>query len=144
MAPSITLTSTAFSGASTRKVYASALRVSHKKNNTVAPLENGTAAAYVQTNSYENPRYVLDNVMLQSDTGYLTYTDVLTLLRTKYGVTNAPTITIAYGTASTLVGVDGTTTAIKVILDSADFSFDTRDSKDARLPVGTLTFIETK
>jgi hypothetical protein len=142
--PSVTLTSTAFSGSSTRTVRCQSVQVGLKKNNEVKPIDNGTALAYVQTVSYENPRYSIRGVHFTGETGTLTYADVLALIRLKYGTSSAPTLTVTYGTSSTLVGADGTTTAIKVILDSADFPIDTGDSNRGYLPVATLNFIETK
>ncbi len=142
--PAITLTSTAFSGSSTRTVLASAVSVGLRKNITVQAPENGDNLGYVQTQSYENPRYAIRGVHFTGASGTLTYADVLNLIKLKYGDVAAPTLTVTYGTTSTLVGSDGTSTAIKVILESCDFPIDVSDSKNGYMPVATLNFVETR
>jgi hypothetical protein len=48
-----------------------------------------------------------------------------------------------YGTAKTLVGVDGTTMDIKVVMEGFNFPIDAKNTKEGYMPVGSITFVET-
>lgn len=148
----ITLTSSDLSPSVVR-ILASSISVGMKKNNTTFPIENGTNLAEVETNSFNNPTYSIQGVKLTGEANSLTYNHVLTLLAHDFNGTNAPTLTITYGrgsntTLSHLKYVSGdltpTSEAIPVILESANFNFDAKDSVGAYQPQGSLTFIETR
>jgi hypothetical protein len=141
----------AFSGGTSKVCMGTTATVGLRKNNYTQAIENGTNKAIVATNSYENPIYTLNNIQListsqLSDTTRvpITYANILELMRLQYDTTNAPTLKITYGASTVVPQVTGTAGPIPVILESANITFDTNDSKDAYLPVASLTFVETR
>jgi hypothetical protein len=143
MNTTIRLVSSAFTGTTNPQVIGDKVTVSGKKNNVVVPNANVSSIVEVQTQSYENPKYIISNVMLTGSSGILTYPQILQMYRWKYTGTNKIYLTVGYGTASTLVGVDGTTTSIPVMLDDFSLDISAKDTKSAYLPTASLTFVET-
>jgi len=84
------------------------------------------------------------NVSLTS-TAELAQTDLTELIKTKYDGTNPLYLTIKYGPigAETVINSLSGETRIPVVLESYNFPLNTTDTRDAYLPVGTLSFVET-
>lgn len=144
----MTATITITFGGTTYSAFCRRLIVSGKTNTDAKPDVNGADAVSVQTLSYENPKYVFDGVELtgtaRAGETALTYAKVLDIYRNRYDGTNGVTVSCIYGTSTNLVGVDGTTTNIPVVLSDYSLPLDAKDSKDAELPSMKLTFMETK
>jgi len=159
----ITITSSALTGSPIR-ILCSGVTVGIKKNNTTKPIENGTDIAEVQTQSFNNPTYSIQGLMLadalssaeklkiEPTKTLMTYSHLLELMALAYDGTNAPTLTITYGradsnrsvTSATLPQWDKTAGPIPVILDQANVNIDTKDSLEGYFPMGSITFVETR
>jgi hypothetical protein len=130
------------------------LRVSGKKNTVVKPYATGNVPSEAQTTTPENLKYVANNVFFTEDPGTLSYNDLLTLYLAPYkgaASTTHPAIklVVTYDTtdtpvvSKTIANETIATTEIYVVMESFDVSFDTKSSKDAKLPTGSITFVET-
>jgi hypothetical protein len=128
----------------TKRILGNQVTISGTKNNDTKPNANGTNLSQAITQSFENPKYVISGVKDTGVSGMLTYADVLTLYQAKYDNTNAGTLIITYGTASTVPSITSSTQGAKVVLESYNITYDCTDSKNAYLPNMTLTFVETK
>lgn len=134
-----------FATSATRIVYPTSITIGGRKNVLRQPLENGTALARVQTQSYENPTYSLNGVVVDlSNTNSIQYKDVLSLYTMKYDGTNAPVLRAKYNTNNSITDTDTTTTDVPIILESYNFPIDMRDSKDGYRPTATLNFVGTR
>ncbi len=134
-----------FDTTATRLVSAQSITASGKKNNSVQPLENGTALARVQTQSYDNPRYTMSGVVINlANTSSIQYSDILELYTMRYDGTNPAKLRVTYNTTSQLTDTDGTTTDIPVILESYTWPIDMGDSRDGYRPTVTLNFVGTR
>jgi hypothetical protein len=146
---SITLTNAALTP-STVTVYCSSVSYSIRKNNYVQPIENGTNMAYVQTNSFDNPMITLNNVIITNTTNTLSMSNVLELLSHQYDGSNPILLDLDYGKKGVTYGLPKWTptgiyqTAVSVILDSANFNISAQDSKEGYMPIGTITFVQTR
>ena len=125
------------------RVKCTGVSVGGKKNNNKTPNANGDDLVYVQTQSYENLTYSISGIHYTGESGILSWADVITLYKAKNTSTNYAVLTVTYGDSTQLTGLAGTTD-IKVALDTLNFPISTIDSKEAYLPVGSLTFTETK
>ena len=147
MATSLTIDYSGFtpiSSSTVRKVLCNKITVSGKANNQSNPNPNKSDLVEVQTQGFENFKYVLDGVYFDSSVSdSLTWEDVIVLYKAKYNGTNASIMNITYGDGLILNGLSESTD-IKVILETPTLPIDMIDSKDGYLPKGTLTFIETK
>ena len=65
------------------------------------------------------------------------------MAKVKYDGTNPIYLNVAYGSSSTLVARDGTTTAIPVIIDSFDLNFNHKNSQNGQIPAVSINFKET-
>ena len=117
---------------------------SGKKNLDVSPSANIDGPVKVQTQSYENLNFNIQGIHLTEDSGTLTFDNILTLYRHRFDNTNPAYLEVTYGDTKTLKGSDGTTTKIPVVLESFNMPLSASDSKNAYMPVGSLTFKETK
>jgi len=129
------------------KVYCNQVTTSWRNNTDKKPNANGTTAVEINTKSFENPTYRLQGVHFKlSDTTSLQYAQLISLSKLKYDGTNAPVLKVNYGsgTGYNLVGSDGTSTSIKVIIDSWDFPLDVSSSLNANVPIGSISLTETK
>lgn len=149
----VTLRNAALDSADSVKVLAQKVIVSGKANLTANPIENGNDFVEVQTQSYENTRYVMQGVRLTEAAGTITYKDILALIKLKYNGLNHTVMQLSYGNTDVVngiypkqvvAGIDSVTTDIPVILESYSMPLDTSDSRDAYLPIVNLVFIETK
>lgn len=140
---SVTITSSALSP-STKTVVCSQVLVGMKRDVVTNPNANPTYLSYAQTQGVENPTYVLQGVMFTGGSGVLTYADLLTLLKLNYSGSNAPTLSVVYGTSTSLVGYDGSTTAIPVVVKDFTFPIDVRDSRNGYLPSLNINLVETR
>ena len=129
-------------GTTTKNIPCSSLQPSGKKNIESKPNANLDGPVEVQTNSYENLKFVLQGVHFTGEEGDLDYDDVLTLYKSKFTGTNAAKINVTYGTDKILKGLEDSTD-IYVVLESFNFPIDMRESKDGYMPVGSLIFVET-
>ena len=117
------------------------------------PDANGTSAVEVHTNSFENPMYNIQGVVITEEAGTLTYAALLTMAKVKYDGTSTTriTLTVDYGenSAKNLVSSDGSTTAIPVVVKSfsptiavSGGKFDTGSNK-VFVPQGSIVLKET-
>ena len=125
-------------------VQATSVTVGGQANITSNPDANGTAVVEVQTQSFNNLAYNIQGVHFTGSAGTLTYHIMLEMLKQKYDGTNAITLQVQYGTSTDLVGSDGATTSIPIVVKSFNFPIKTTDSKDGYMPVATIQLIETK
>jgi len=105
---------------------------------------NGSSVSEVQTQSFTNPLYNIQGVHFTGVSGTLTYGVLLSMLKHKYDGTNEITLEVRYGDSTDLVGSDGLTTVIPVVVKSFNFPILTTDSQDGYMPVGTIQLLETK
>ncbi len=149
----IRLLCSAFSTGTSKVLMGTVATVGLRKNNFTKAIENGTTKAIVATNSYENPIYSLSNIQLVSTSQLadttkvpLTYENILEMMALQYDNTipNPVYLKITYGTSSVVPQVDKTAGPIPVILESANITFDSTDTRNAYLPVASLTFVETR
>ena len=140
----VTILTLAHSTIGTVDVFANSVTVSGKKNNIVKPRVNGDDLAYVQTQSYENLKYIISGVNFTGVAGSFAYTDLLELYKVKYDGTNPIIMRVVYGNNITLPNLSEATTGIYVMLDDFSFPIDVTATKDGYIPKASLTFTETK
>lgn len=141
----ITLQHTGINSGTAVRILADKVTVAGKKNNTAKPDANGTDHTEVQTNTFENLKYNISGVHYDTSVANsLQYTDVLILYKEKYNRGNAATLIVTYGNSTILPNLAGETSGISVILDDFNFPIDVKDSRNGYMPIGTLSFIETK
>ena len=101
----------------------------------------------VQTQSFENPVINMQGVHFVATADYsgsdtiLTFADVLILYKHKYNGSNQVILNVTYGNTN-LTSLSGTD--IPVVLKTFNLPIKIKQSKGGYLPVGTLTFVETK
>ena len=137
------LTHTAVNGGTPVRIMCDSITPSGTKNNNKKPNANGQSMPEVQTQTYENLKYLLGGVHYTGVANQLAYTDILALYTSKYNGSNAAVLNITYGDGLVLPGLSGSTD-IDVILDIFSLPISAKDSKNGKLPVGSLTFSETK
>jgi hypothetical protein len=126
-------------------VLCDSIRVSGKKSNIKKPNANlNGSIVEVQTQSIENPSYVVANVNITGGSGTLTYSHILSLYRLAFTGYNPVYLKFVSGSSTGLVGVDGSTTEIPVILESFDIVYNHLSSAEGSIPLVNLTFVETK
>lgn len=108
------------------------------------PLANGTDIAEIQTQSYNNPNYSISGIHFTGVAGSLTYAALLSMYKNKYDGSNPIYLEVQYGDSDNLVGADGTTTSIPVVVSSFTFPISTSDSRKGYMPVASLNLTETK
>jgi hypothetical protein len=134
-----------FATSPTRVIYATSVTPAGKKNNTMKPLENGTAQARVQTESYNNIRYSVTGIVVDlQNTNSIQYRDIIDLYTMKYDGTNAPKLYVVYGDGTNLVDLDKTTVQIPVILEDFNYPIDVSQTRDGYKPQITLNFMGTR
>lgn len=128
-------------------VHCNTVRASGKKNNVKQPNANmdGTIVQG-QSQSIENPTYVLSNVLFNGGSGTLSYTDVLILYRASFSGSNPIYLKVISGSSTQLPDSQGTTLTdgIPVLLESFDIVHNHMSSSEGEIPTVTLTFVETK
>jgi len=126
--------------------------VAGKKNNNAEPNVAKNEMVEVQTQSFDNPKYTINNVyIINSDTldTTISYEQFLELLQLEYDGTEDTEIILNVNypnyDRTELIALPSLTgsTDIKVVLDTYSVSLDAGDSKDAYLPIGSLVFTET-
>lgn len=131
---------------SSKTVRCKNVAVGFKRDIVAEPYANGGTMAKVQTQSQENIRYSLQGIHVagsgESST-ILSYADVLTLSKLDFTGANAPKLIVVYGTASSLVGYDGATTSIPVVVESFNFVLDAGDSLNGYRPSLNMNLVET-
>jgi hypothetical protein len=125
-------------------VNATGVSVAGQTNIFNNPNANGNEIVEIQTQSYNNPTYSISGIHFTGVSGTLSYPNLLSMYRHKYNGTNPIYLVVSYGTSSSLVGADGVSTSIPVVMKSYTFPLNTGDSRNAYLPVASATFIETK
>ena len=128
----------------TYTVQATSVTVGGQANIVTTPDANGTEVTEVQTLSFANPIYNIQGVHFTGVADTLTYSALLDMLKHKYDGTNAITLQVRYGEDVDLVGSDGTTTSIPVVVKNFNFPITTKDSKDGYMPVASIQLVETK
>jgi hypothetical protein len=140
-----TLQHTDINGGTPIEVKANKITVSGKRNLIATPNANLTGSIVeAQTQGMENPKIVINGVHFTNETGTLTFEDVLTLYKTPYDGDNPALLTLTYGNGYVVPSITGSTSGIPAVLESYTLPFDANDSRDGYLPVGSMTFIETK
>lgn len=149
---SATITSSLLSP-STKTIKCNKIIVGFNRDITVEPNANPGTLAYAQTQAHANPVYSLVGVHFLSSSTYFSYADLLTIAKLNYGPQAAATLAITFGkdndsdnspdTSQSLVGFDGSTTSIKVVLKDFNFTIDLSDSRDGYRPMATINFVET-
>lgn len=141
--PSVTITHASINAGVPVRVMCGQVRVDWK-NSVVSDSDAlNTAVIEVQTQGFENPAMTLPNIKLTGAANTLTYAMILTLAKLQYTGSNAPTLTVNYGSSSQLVGSDGLTTSIKFVIKSFGLTIDASDSKNAYLPIANIVILET-
>jgi len=125
-------------------VNGTSVTVAGQSNTFSKPNANGTDIVEVQTQSFNNPLYNIGGIHFTGASGTLSYPILLSMLKHKYDGTNAITLEVQYGNGTNLVGSDGVTTSIPVIVKSFNFPINTGDTDDGYMPVASLNLIETK
>lgn len=147
--PTVTITCASFLDSTSKVIKCDRVSVSHKRNliaNANAnPPDVAEDVVEVQAQGYENPIISIQGIRFTDASGVFTYKNGVELMKHQFDGTNAPVLTITYSTggAKTLSNNVGATSGISVIAKSFDISLDASDSKDAHLPIGSLTLIET-
>ena len=113
-----------------------------KKNVISTPDANGDGIVEAQTQSIENFTYVLSGINYTGAANTLTWDNVITLYKSKYDGTNYITLNVTYGSTG-LKGLEESTD-IKVVVESLSLPISTVDTRNAYIPVGTITLRETK
>lgn len=126
------------------KVPATGVTVGMQGNVFNKPNVNGDSVSVVQTQSFTNPLYTIQGVHFTGATGTLSYPVLLSMLKHKYDGSNAITLEVQYGDSSLLVGSDGSSTLIPVVVKSFNFPIQTTDSVNGYMPIGSITLLETK
>lgn len=131
------------------KVLCQTVQVGWKNNVTAKPKVNGGTVVEAQTHSFENPTYTLQGVQLTEESGTLTYQALLQMAKNRYDGTNKVLLTVDYGVNTTkpLVGSNGTSTNIPVVITGFSFPINASDtysgSNSFYLPALTITLQET-
>ena len=128
----------------TYTVQGTSVTVGAQANITSNPDANGTGVTEVQTLSFNNLMYNIQGVHFTGTANTLTYVALLNMLKHKYDGTNAITLQVQYGDGTDLVGSDGTTTSIPVVVKNFNFPIKTDDSRDGYMPVASIQLVETK
>jgi hypothetical protein len=104
--------------------------------NVANPNANGGSVVEVQTQSFENPTYSLGGVHIlklstdvtvvsTTSTYYLAYNDLLNMAKSRYDGTNPIVLTVTMDdSSSVLLNSAGSSTGIKVVVDSFNFPID--------------------
>lgn len=158
----VTLKHSSINSGNAVAVLCSDVKVGYSKTNSSNPNANysaDTPLTRVQTQSISNPIYVLSNVKYDPNTTSITINGVsytvltLEMLKDFFALenddTNPITLKVTYGSNVSLKSLhkySGVRTAnIPVTFNGrADFTIDTKDSKDGYLPVGSINLLETK
>lgn len=140
---SVLLTNTAINSGNPVTVYCDVITISGDKNNNKTANANGESMSEIHTQSYENPKYVMSGIHFTGTSGTLSFDDVLTLYTQRYNGSNATVLNVTYGDNVVLSGLSGSSD-IDVIMDDFSLPISARDSKDGKLPIGRITFTETK
>ncbi len=149
---SITLTHDDINSGSPVVVLAGSITTSYQQNNTSTANANGNDYVEVQTQSFENPKYVINGINYTYNDGTtssgsntcFSIEDLRTLMSVKYDGTNYITLNVTYGDSNTLKGRLGSAN-IQVVLDGNNsFNLSARDITNAKIPMGSLTLVETK
>lgn len=145
MAAQITLTSPLINSGNPVTLKCNQISVAGKKNITHKPNANVSGPVYIQTQSFDNLGIGIQGVHFTGTSGTLTYDQVMDLYTGAYDNTAATTVTlnVRYGVSNYLSGSDGATN-IKVVLESFNYPIDATQTRDGYLPIGSLTFRETK
>jgi len=128
----------------TVQVLANTVVISGNRNVITKAETNGSQLAQAQTQSFDNPKYVIQGIKITNTSGTLTYNDILKLYKEKYDGTNPIILKIVYGSGLVVPALSESTTGISVVLDDYNITYDTKDSKDAYIPEMSLTFTETR
>lgn len=140
---SVLLTHTGINSGAAVRVLCSGVKLSGIKNNNKKPNANANSMAEVQTQTYENLKYLVDGIKFTGEANVLSFADILVLYKELYNGSNAATLNVTYGNNTVLSGL-AESTDISVIMDTFNFPIDVKTSKDGYLPVGSIVFTETK
>ena len=144
--PQITISGGDLTG--TKVLVGSSVKISGNKNLDSKPNENVDGPVTVQTNSYENLVYTINNIHIDTSVvNAITYADLLKIYKHKYTGANPLVLTVTYGSAGvhTLMNLKGETSGINVVLKTFNASIDPAKILDAKILDGiTLTFTETE
>ena len=139
---SIILTHTSINGGVPVAVKAEKVSASGNINLQMNPNSNAVDMVEVQTQSYENYKYTITGIHFTNEANVLSWSDITTLYKERYSGSNPIVLNITYGDGTVLSGLSGSTD-INCVIKTPNNSLDTRDSKDANMPIGSLVLIET-
>lgn len=151
MASSVTLT---YNG-NDYIVYCDSITLSYKMNTVAKPNANGGSVVDVQTQSFDNPIYTLQNVhilYIGTSTGYLSYEDLIDMAKHNNTDSSKIRLKVNYAgnytdTGAILRDSEKATDGIKVVLNSFNFSMNTSKkemgSNQNHILIGTITLQET-
>jgi len=143
MAISVTLTNTAINSGSPVRLLCNNVLVSGTKNNVQKPNANGVAEVEVQTQSFENLKYVIQGLNITGVAGTLTFDDIKILYKQKYDGTNASVLNISYGNDISVTSLSGATDIPVVMTEGFTVPFNVKTIRNAAIQVGSITFRET-
>jgi len=145
----IKIDSPAFSDSTPKVIKCNSISYALKKSIDKTPNANANSIVEVQTNSFENPVIQISGLKLTDSVGTLTLKNIQELIKHNYDGVNKTTLSITYASYDqtserNLTSLaDLSTTSIPVVLSSHNLTISASDSKDAHLPIGTLSFTET-
>lgn len=154
----VTLTHTNINSGNPVRIICSGVNVGYSKTNANNPNANysaDTPVVRVQSQSIANPIYALQNVKLNIGEATVGGQTVLTeeLLKDFFVLANDDSdpiiLNVTYGSNQTLKSLhkysSARTANIPVTFDGKmNFNLDVNDSKDAYMPIVTITLVETK
>lgn len=140
---SILLTHTSINSGNSVIVKNAKVTISGKVNTQASPNSNAVDMVQVQTQSYENFKYVISGIHFTGEAGVLSWSDIVTLSKERYSGSNPIVLNITYGTGTVLSG-QSASTDINCVMQTPTNVLDTNDSRDAGMPIGSLTLVETK
>lgn len=136
----VTLTHTDINSGSATRVLCSDVVISGKRNNDSTPDVNiSETPVEVQTLAIENLKYILNDIKITNEALTLTYGDMLSLYKSQ----SPAVLNITYGMTTVLPSMTGSTSGINVLMIVPSTKLNVRDTKNAKIPISTLTFVET-
>lgn len=146
--PLVTITHSSLTP-NTKVIQCQSITVGGQRTIDPQPWANADGPTEVHVNAFENQRIAVGQIFFDSSSQetrpeLLTETDVLNLVKLFYDGTNAPVLNVKYGhdgeksVLSLAMSPD-----IPVIVENYSIPIDVRDSKNAYIPTGNLSLVET-
>jgi len=131
----------------TYRVLCNKVTVGGQKSVDVKPYANAGGPVEGQTLAYENLTINIQGIHYTNDAGTLTWAAMMSMYKHEYdssgtGVNGPITLNVTYGGSTQLTGLSGSAD-IKVLVKTFSLPLDATSSKEAYLPVGNITLVET-